>query len=101
MVSDIPKTSTLYESYPQLVVSARGDSDKLLRLSGTSMAAAVTTGAVALVIDASRQTFGHSLPPNAIKAILEYSALPMAGYDTLTQAPDRSTWPAPSRSPRR
>ena len=38
------------------------------------MAAAVTTGAVALVIDASRQTFGKSLTPNAIKAVLEYTA---------------------------
>src|SRR5204863_7893729 len=47
--------------------------------------AAVTTGAVDTVINASGQTFGPSLTPNAIKAVLEYTALPMAGYDTLTQ----------------
>jgi serine protease AprX len=103
LVSDIDRTGTLYAAYPQLVVSASGPgagpnanpnanpngvtaaSANYFRMSGTSMASAVTTGAVALVIKASRQAFGRSLPPNAVKAILEYTAIPLPGYDTLTQ----------------
>src|SRR5262249_52684832 len=51
----------------------------------TSMAAATTSGAVALLIEASRKELHRTLPPNALKAILEYTALPMVSYDALTQ----------------
>ena len=84
LVSDIDASGTLYASYPQLAVSANGRRDALLRLSGTSMSAAVTTGAVALVIDAARQTFGQAPSPNVVKALLQFSAIPMAGYDPIT-----------------
>ena len=51
-----------------------------LSLSGTSMAAPVVTGTVALMLQAN-----PSLTPNAIKAILQYTAEAHDGYDPLTQ----------------
>ena len=51
-----------------------------LSLSGTSMAAPVVTGTVALMLQAN-----PNLTPNMVKAILEYTAQPYAGYDALTQ----------------
>jgi hypothetical protein len=56
------------------------------------MAAAVTTGVVALVLDANvhAQYQGAALTPNLVKTILEYSATPLSDdtavpYDALTQ----------------
>jgi serine protease AprX len=51
-----------------------------LNMSGTSMAAPVVAGTVALMLQAN-----PLLTPNAVKAILEYTAQPYAGYDALTQ----------------
>ena len=51
-----------------------------LSLSGTSMAAPVVTGTVALMLQANA-----ALTPNAVKAILQYTARPFASYDHLTQ----------------
>jgi serine protease AprX len=51
-----------------------------MSLSGTSMAAPVVTGTVALMLQAN-----PNLTPNAVKAIIEYSAQQYAGYDRLTQ----------------
>jgi serine protease AprX len=51
-----------------------------LSLSGTSMAAPVVTGTVALMLQAN-----PNLTPNAVKAIVEYTAQPNTGYDRLTQ----------------
>ena len=51
-----------------------------LSLTGTSMAAPVVTGTVALMLQAN-----HALTPNAVKAILEYTAQTYPGYDVLTQ----------------
>jgi serine protease AprX len=51
-----------------------------LSLSGTSMAAPVVTGTVALMLQAN-----GALTPNAVKAILQYTARPFANYDYLTQ----------------
>jgi len=51
-----------------------------LSLSGTSMAAPVVTGTVALMLQAN-----PSLTPNAVKAILQYTAERHAGYDPLTE----------------
>jgi len=58
-----------------------------VRLSGTSMATAVTTGVVAHMIHAHARSTNQQgrLTPNAIKALLHYSALPMLGMDPLTQ----------------
>ena len=57
----------------------------LLDLSGTSMAAAVTTGVVALELDANAHQTSAPLTPNSAKAILEYTAIKMAKADALTQ----------------
>src|SRR5204863_1445732 len=51
-----------------------------LSLSGTSMAAPAVTGTVALMLQAN-----PSLTPNAVKAILQYTAQTYAAYDPLTQ----------------
>ena len=51
-----------------------------LSLSGTSVAAPVVTGTVALLLQAN-----PALPPNAVKAILQYTAQVYPGYDALTQ----------------
>jgi serine protease AprX len=51
-----------------------------LSLSGTSMAAPVVSGTVALMLQAN-----PSLTPNEVKAILQYTAQVYADYDPLTQ----------------
>jgi serine protease AprX len=49
-------------------------------LSGTSMAAPVVSGTVALMLQAN-----PNLTPNLVKAILQYTAQVYSGYDWLTQ----------------
>ena len=49
------------------------------------MAAAVTSGVVALMIEANKATYDVPLTPNTVKAILEYTALPLYAADPLTQ----------------
>ena len=51
-----------------------------LSLSGTSMSAPVVTGTIALMLQAN-----PALTPVVVKAILQYTAQPYAGYDVLTQ----------------
>jgi hypothetical protein len=51
-----------------------------LALSGTSMAAPVVSGTVALMFQAN-----PSLTPNLVKAILQYTAQPYPGYNALRQ----------------
>jgi serine protease AprX len=51
-----------------------------LTLSGTSMAAPVVAGTVALMIQANPK-----LTPNLVKAILQFTAQEYRGYDSLTQ----------------
>ncbi len=51
-----------------------------LSLSGTSMAAPVVSGTIAAMLQAN-----PSLTPNAVKAILQYTAQPYPGYDALTE----------------
>ena len=92
LTSDAVSSSTLYRLLP---TSRRriGAGQPFLQLSGTSMAAAVTTGVVALVLEANlnaRYSDASTLTPNAVKAILQYSAVPVnddagAAYDVLTQ----------------
>jgi serine protease AprX len=112
IVSSGPAASTLYADYP----SVRAGSS-LMRLNGTSMAAAVTTGVVALMLEANRQTHTQgphesgtgtaagpasapapTLTPNAIKAILQYTSTPLdarAGSpDALTQGAGAINAPA-------
>jgi len=82
LFSDAVPGSTLANSptYPQETV----DGMPLLDLTGTSMAAAVATGVIALELDASAQQ-AMPLTANAAKAILEYTAVPVANSDALTQ----------------
>jgi serine protease AprX len=51
-----------------------------LSLTGTSMSAPVVAGTVALMLQANA-----SLTPNAVKAILQYTAQVYPGYDVLTE----------------
>jgi serine protease AprX len=68
------KTGQLLEgSFPTLELP-------YLSLSGTSMAAPVVSGTVALMLQANPH-----LTPNAVKAILQYTAQSYDGYDALTQ----------------
>ena len=87
MVSNAAIGSTLYERYPSARVSTT-----YFRLNGTSMAAAVASGAAALVLEANHGASPGAPPlmPNAVKAVLQYTALrtqDAAGleYDHLTQ----------------
>lgn len=68
--------SALFSLHPAARVWGTADtiSQPYLRLNGTSMAAAVVTGAVALVLQAE-----PTLAPNAVKAILQFTATPVAG----------------------
>jgi len=107
LMSDLAAGSTLATTYPSLVYpSAYG---KLLKLSGSSMATGVVSGLVAAMIEAhdyaAQLRYDSSLTgrlkklayvpppaltPNAIKAMLQYSATPLRDangrkYDALTQ----------------
>ena len=66
------KKSTIYQNYPELRAA---DAD-YIRLSGTSMATAVGSGVVALMIESHRNAdpYTPALTPNAVKAMLQYSA---------------------------
>ena len=85
--SDMDSASYLYTLLPANRKKA-ANGKKFMALSGTSMAAAVASGVVAVVLEANDQAqdWGASpLSPNAVKAILEYTAIPLAGADPLTQ----------------
>jgi serine protease AprX len=92
LTSDAPKLSSLMTTYPQLGVLSKSGKGSFGRLSGTSMAAAVATGVSSVVLQASRVANSGSpvLKPNALKAVLQYTALPLKdadgeSYDALTQ----------------
>jgi subtilisin family serine protease len=74
--------SNFYLTKPGSLLAGTANTADLpyLSLSGTSMAAPVVTGTVALMLQAN-----PSLTPNAVKAILEYTAQQYPGYDGLTQ----------------
>ena len=78
---------SLYEWYADRRVqgSAGDKKSRYFQLSGTSMAAAVTSGVVALMLDANRQLHEAPLTPNTVKAILEFTSLPLSSADPLTQ----------------
>jgi serine protease AprX len=82
------KRGALYKTYPQLKAA---DSD-YMRLSGTSMATGVTTGLVALMVEAHDATDPGTPPlsPNFVKGALQYTALTVRNefggpYDPLRQ----------------
>ena len=87
LVATAAKSSSLYLNNPSLRVDGA-----YLRLNGTSMATAVVSGTVALVLRANRIAFPSAPPltPNAVKGILQFTALPARDdqgvpYDVLTQ----------------
>ncbi len=73
--------SELAGRFPQeLVVGVRGGAFPYLTLSGTSMAAPAVSGVVSRMLQAN-----PSLTPNAVKAILQYTAAFTAEGDVLSQ----------------
>ncbi len=74
--------STLYTSRSQYLINGTVPTPFMpyLVLSGTSQATPVVTGTVALMLQAN-----PTLSPNAVKAILQYTAQQYEGYDALTQ----------------
>jgi subtilisin family serine protease len=116
IVAAAARTSTLYQNYPQIRDASDAD---YMSLSGTSMATAVASGVIALMVEANRATGGPGAPdltPNAVKAVLHYTATAVRDdlgveYDPLTRArvlsaetvlsdtPARSTREAPRVPP--
>ncbi len=74
--------SALFAANPRSRIwgTAKTSNEPYLSLTGTSMAAPVVAGVIALMIDANPQ-----LTPNAVKAILQYTAEVRRGYDALSQ----------------
>jgi serine protease AprX len=73
---------TFYTSKAQYLVLGTGPMayQPYLTLSGTSMAAPVVAGTVALMLQAN-----PSLTPNAVKAILQYTAQDNSSFNALTE----------------
>jgi serine protease AprX len=84
LFSDAVLSSTLYASTP-VAWKEHVDKTDLIALSGTSMAAAVATGVVALELDANAHQARAPLTPNAAKAILEYTAVKLPNTNVLVQ----------------
>jgi serine protease AprX len=75
--------STFYTTIPQALLpgsAATAPALPYLSLTGTSMATPVVSGVVALMMQVN-----PSLTPNAVKAILQYTAQNYPGYDALTE----------------
>ena len=75
--------SSFYSTLAAFLVDGKGvklSTKPYLALSGTSMAAPVVTGSVALMLQANPK-----LTPNLIKAILQYTAQEYPGYSALRQ----------------
>ena len=74
--------SSLYEARSTALASGTVPTIGLpyLSMSGTSMAAPVVSGTIAAMLQAS-----PNLTPNAVKAILQYTAQAYSGYDPLTE----------------
>jgi serine protease AprX len=81
-VSLAAPSSTFYLTRPMALLGGTIATASLpyLSLTGTSMAAPVVAGTVALMLQAN-----PALTPNAVKAILQYTAQQYPGYDALTQ----------------
>jgi serine protease AprX len=82
MVSLADASSTFYQTSTQYLVSGSMLTafQPYLSLSGTSMAAPIVSGTVALMLQAN-----PSLTPNAVKALLQYTAQVNEAYDPLTE----------------
>ena len=71
---------SLANLYPTLPLSSSMNEDQLMYMSGTLMAAPVVAGAAAVMLQAN-----PNLTPSLVKAILMYSAQPLAGANMLEQ----------------
>ena len=82
IVSLSSASSTMYYTKPQYLLtgSIGGGYKPYLSLTGTSMAAPVVSGTIALMMQAN-----PSLTPNLVKAILQYTAQIYPSYNALTQ----------------
>jgi hypothetical protein len=82
LVSLADASSTFYNTNAQYLVSGSMMTafEPYLSLSGTSMAAPIVSGTVALMLQAN-----PSLTPNAVKALLQYTAQVNDAYDPLTE----------------
>jgi serine protease AprX len=82
VVSLSDPTSTFYQTKSSYLVSGSVQTayKPYLSLTGTSMAAPVVSGTVALMLQAN-----PNLTPNLVKALLQYTAQVNPGYDALTQ----------------
>jgi serine protease AprX len=84
---------TLYRDYPELRVAAKDSiTPRYFRLSGTSMATAVASGGIAALLDSvggDRKYY----TPNLVKALLQWTALPIPGADALTQGAGSVNFP--------
>ncbi|HEU4595805.1 MAG TPA: S8 family serine peptidase [Pyrinomonadaceae bacterium] len=79
--TDVILPNHLIESHPELRAVNNNDYKKrMMRLSGTSMATPIVSGAAALLLQANPK-----LTPNMVKMILMYTAQPLAGYNMLQQ----------------
>ena len=86
LISNIVAGSTLAKIVALNKKAKNGSS--FLELSGSSMAAAVGSGVVALVLDTHNRAayFGQKpLTANAVKAMVEFSAIPVKDADYVTQ----------------
>ena len=86
LASDAAIGSTLYNAALSAGKIKKGD--QLLVLSGTSMGTGVASGVVALILQAHNQNGFHkqrAITPNFMKALLQYSAIPLVNTDRLTQ----------------
>ena len=70
----------LLRTAPQLAALTSSAHHDQMYMSGTSMATPAVAGAAALVLQRN-----PNLTPNLVKAILEYTAQPLAGFNTLEQ----------------
>ena len=75
-------SNILAKQVPSIVVRSNNASREmgLMQLSGTSLATPIVSGTVALMLQAN-----PNLTPSLVKAILMYSAQPLAGFNTLEQ----------------
>jgi serine protease AprX len=80
IVSLSDPASTFYATKTNYLVEGRFGGTPYLSLSGTSMAAPVVSGTVALMLQAN-----PNLTPNLVKAILQYTAQTHGSYNFLTQ----------------
>ncbi len=71
----------LVTQHPELDAGvSRPESRRMMRLSGTSMATPAVAGAAALILQANPR-----LTPNLVKALLMYTAQPLAGFNYFEQ----------------